>query len=137
MLVICFTCTLSTVSAQTLKEVNVPAGPKASLNKQFPQAKKITWEMEKGNYEANWGGKSGEDHSVLFSPDGSLIEIVDAIAVDSLPHDIITYINAHYKGSKISEAGKITNANGIHLFEAEVNGQDLIFDEKGKFLKKD
>src|SRR5665213_1424733 len=40
-----------------------------------PQAKGVSWEKEKGNYEANWGGKSGEDHSAQFTPSGEFLEI--------------------------------------------------------------
>jgi formylmethanofuran dehydrogenase subunit C len=42
-----------------------------------------------------------------------------------------------YKGAKIVEAGKVTNAAGTHMYEAEIKGKDLIFDENGNFLKED
>ncbi|MDQ6756945.1 MAG: PepSY-like domain-containing protein [Bacteroidota bacterium] len=119
------------------KSVKVPAAVKAALAKKYPTATKVTWEKEKGNYEANWGGKSGEDNSVQFTPNGDFIEIVNAIPVSDLPKSISDYVSAHYHGAKITEAGKVTNAAGKQTYEAEVNRKDLIFDLNGKFLKKD
>ena len=113
----------------------VPSIVKSALYKRYPEAKNVTWEKEKGNYEANWGGKSGEDNSVQFTPAGDFIEIVNAIPISQLPELVIVYINRHYKGARISEAGKITDAKGKLSYEAEVNRKDLIFDEKGKLVR--
>lgn len=92
-------------------------------------------EKEKGNFEANWGGKSGEGLSVQFTPDGRFTEQVAAISPGKLPAHISIYIRQHYSGTKINGAGKITDAKGAVMYEAEVKGKDLIFDEKGNFLK--
>ncbi|MDN5289285.1 MAG: hypothetical protein JWR38_5559 [Mucilaginibacter sp.] len=123
--------------AQKVKNTAVPTAAKAALLKKYPTATKATWEKEKGNYEANWGGKSGEDMSVQFTPDGTFIEQVVAIPVSELPAVVAVYIKQHYKGAKITEAGKVTDAKGVLTYEAEVKGKDLIFDEKGTFIKQD
>ena len=123
--------------AQDMKAQNVPAVVKEALAKKYPNATKVSWEKEKGNYEANWGGKSGEDTSVQFTPGGAFVEEVDAIAVSQLPGSVAPYVKTHYNGAKIKEAGKVTDAAGKHFFEAEIKGKDLIFDENGKFVKKD
>lgn len=123
--------------AQTVKSSNVPAPAKDALMKKYPEASKVTWEKEKGNYEANWGGKSGEDMSVQFTPAGVFIEQVAAISPSQLPAAVSSYVKAHYKGVKITEAGKVTDAKGSLKYEAEVKGKDLMFDEKGNFLKID
>ena len=127
------------VKAQDLKSTDVPASVKAELAKKYPEAAshKVSWEKEKGNYEANWGGKSGEDNSVVFTPAGVFVEIVKAIKVSDLPKSVAPYVAAHYKGAKIKEAGRVTDAAGKTMYEAEIKGGDLIFDENGKFLKKD
>jgi hypothetical protein len=116
-------------------KVNVPAAVKAALAKKYPDATKVTWEKENGNYEANWGGKSGEDNSVQFTPSGNFIEIVNAIPVNQLPKATLDYVKAHYKGAKITEAGKVTDAKGKTSYEAEVHGKDIVFDENGNFVK--
>ena len=124
-------------TAQDIKAKDVPPAVKEALAKKYPNATKVSWEKEKGNYEANWGGKSGEDTSVQFTPPGAFVEEVDAIPVSQLPAAVAPYVKAHYNGAKIKEAGKVTDAAGRHLFEAEIKGKDLIFDENGKFVKKD
>jgi hypothetical protein len=116
-------------------KVMVPAAAQQALAKKYPEATKVSWEKENGNYEANWGGKSGEDHSVQFTPSGTFIEIVNAIPVSELPKNTVDYVKAHYKGAKITEAGKVTDAKGKTFYEAEVNGRDVIFDETGNFVK--
>ncbi len=119
------------------EKIDVPAAVKTALAKKYPDAKKVTWEKEKGNYEANWGGKSNEDHSVMFTPSGTFIEMVEAIPVSSLPKSIAPYIAKNYKGAKIKEVGKVTDAAGAQTYEVEIKGKDLIFDFNGKYIKKD
>ena len=128
---------IGSASARESKGVKTPAIVKEALSKKYPNAKKVTWETEKGNFEANWGGKSGEDTSVMFTPSGKFVEEVDAIAVSRLPASVFDYVKKHYKGTKVKEAGRITDAVGKKMFEAEIKGKDLVFDENGKFLKID
>jgi len=98
--------------AQRLASKLVPAAVVTALKSKYSTAEKVTWEKEKGNFEANWGGKSGEDMSVQFRPDGSFVEQVKAIPVSELPAGVLSYVRSHYKKSKIAEAGKVTNAKG-------------------------
>lgn len=123
------------VSAQDLKSSSVPAVVKSALLKKYPEGNNATWEKEHGNYEANWGGKSGEDNSVQFSPKGEFIEIVKAISINELPKAVLVYVKQHYKGAKIAEAGRVTDAKGKVSYEAEINGKDIIFNENGNFVK--
>src|SRR5258707_13850815 len=98
--------------AQDLKSKDVPKVVKAALVSKYPEAAKVSWEKEKGNYEANWGGKSGEDNSVTFTPSGAFVNIVKAIAIGDLPKNVAPYVKEHYKGAKIREAGRVTDAAG-------------------------
>jgi hypothetical protein len=125
------------VMGQHVKSTEVPEAAKSALMKKYPQASGVSWEKEKGNFEANWGGKSKEDNSVVFTPDGKFVEQVEAIPVSSLPAAVATYVKSHYPGASIKEAGKVTDAAGKISYEAEVKGKDLIFDEKGNFVKID
>jgi dihydroxyacetone kinase-like predicted kinase len=125
------------LKAQDLKASAVPAAVKEALAKKYPEAAKVSWEKEKGNYEANWGGRSGEDNSVVFTPTGTFIEIVKAIPVADLPKNIASYVKAHYKGAKIKEAGKVTDAAGKTMYEAEIKGGDLMFDENGTVINQE
>jgi hypothetical protein len=131
-------CLISTaVVAQRVKYADVPQAVKAALLQKYPSASGVTWEKEKGNFEANWGGKSKEDNSVSFTPAGAFVEQVVAIPAGQLPSGVAEYVHAHYAGAKITEAGKVTDAEGRTRYEAEVKGKDLLFDEKGNFIKID
>ena len=124
------------VMAQDLKAKDVPDVVKTALAKKYPAATKVSWEKENGNFEANWGGRSGEDNSAQFSPAGVFVEYEMAIAVSDLPAAVAGYVKKHYNGASIKEAGKITSANGTVTYEAEVKGKDVIFDANGAFVKE-
>lgn len=123
--------------AQTMKKITVPGAVKSALNNKYPEARSfhITWEKEKGNYEANWGGKDGEANSVQFTPKGEFIEIVKEIPAKDLPKNVFTYVNEHYKGTKLNDIGKAQDAQGKISYEVEIHGKDAIFDENGNFVK--
>jgi hypothetical protein len=122
---------------QDLKTKEVPTAVQEAFKKKYAPTSKVSWEKEKGNYEANWGGKSGEDNSAMFSPAGDFIEIVNVMKISDLPQSVFQYVKSHYKGSKIKEAGRVTDAAGKKMYEAEIKGGDLIFDKSGNFIKKD
>ena len=138
-IVACIALCLTSIGsmAQKVKNTDVPAAVKSALIKKYPAAANVTWEKEKGNYEANWGGKSKEDNSVVFTPDGNFVEMVVAIKVADLPVGAMNYIKAHHAGAKVTEAGNVTYADGKTGFEAEVKGKDLVFDSEGNFIKID
>ena len=124
-----------TVNAQ--KTTKVPAAVKAGLSKKFPDATKVIWEKEDGNYEANWGGKGNEDHTAIFTPTGEFKESSNAISIKNLPANVLSYLKEHYKGSKITEAMLVTDASGKTFYEAEVKKKDIVFDANGNFVKEE
>ena len=125
--------------AQDLKTANVPKEVKAAFLAKYPESSKlkVSWEKEKANYEANWGGKSGEDNSALFSPTGTFIELVKAISISQLPAKALAYIKKNRANVKIMEAGLVTDASGTVTYEAEMKGgKELVFDKDGNFIKE-
>jgi hypothetical protein len=129
--------TILTTYAQKVKTSDVPDVVKSALQTKYPGATHVYWEKEHGNYEANWGGKSHEDHSAQFTASGNFLEYVEAIPVTELPKEVEAYLKTHYKGAKITEAGKVTDAHGKLFYEAEVHKKDIMFDEHGKFVKEE
>ena len=119
--------------------LNVPAVVKNANMKKYPESKThhITWETEKGNYEANWGGKDGEANSVTYTPSGTFVEIVKEMPESKLPASVHTYIKAHYKNAKFGDVGKVLDAQGKTSYEVEINRKDVIFDENGNFVKEE
>lgn len=138
---IVLSCLVAGAYAQDLKTANVPDVVRDAFLKKFPQSNeyKVSWEKEKGNYEANWGGKSGENNSVKMTPEGNFIEIVKAIPTTQLPEKALAYIKKNMPKSKILEAGFVTDAKGMITYEAELKGQkkEVVFDKDGNFIKRD
>jgi hypothetical protein len=127
--------------AQKLKEADVPAAVKESFKKEFPNAKAKEWEKEKTNYEVEFDLNKTET-SATFNASGKLMETEQEIAVSALPKAVAEYVTKNHADYKISEASKITEAGtGKVSYEAEIKkGKeewDLIFDDKGNFLKKE
>ena len=127
---------ISVAYAQDIKTKDVPPAVRNALTKKYPQAAKVSWEREKGNFEANWGGRSGEDHSVQFSPEGAFVEAVDAMPVKDLPAVVGEYVRTHYH-TTVREAGKRLDAKGEHTVEVEIKGKDLLFTPEGQFLAEE
>lgn len=122
-------------SAQKLKEKEVPQPVKDAFKNSHKDVKKVEWEKEGANYEAEF--EDGEtETSVVMDANGSLLETETELKISELPPAVVDYISKNYKGSKIKEVAKITTSKGIVSYEAEVNGKDLIFDSNSKFVKE-
>ena len=124
----------ASVFAQKIDVSKVPAIVKKSFDKAFPSVKASKWEIEKKDYEANFT-QNGKKMSALFSADGKWLETETDINVSALPATITKYLAANYKAEKVKEAAMIEKADGSTNYEAEVKGQDLIFDKGGNFIK--
>jgi Putative beta-lactamase-inhibitor-like, PepSY-like len=120
-------------NAQKMDAAKLPAPVTAAFAKQFPGAD-ARWDKEDLNYEAGFK-QNGQNMSVLFDANGTVIETEVDIKVSTLPADVLNYVKEHYKGKTIKEGAKITKADGTITYEAEVAGKDLIFDAAGKFIK--
>ena len=121
--------------AQKLQEKDVPTPVKTAFQKNFPHAKVEKWEKEGVNFEAEFELNKTEQ-SVLFDANGNLLETEVEIKLTQLPKGVLEYVKANYKGQKVKEAAKITDAKGTVTYEAEIKGMDLLFDSNGKFIKE-
>jgi len=129
------TLLLGAAYAQKVKESAVPEPVKQAFAKLYPNVHNQKWEIEDGNYEAEFEVNEIET-SVEFNAAGTLVMTEVEIAVSELPASATDYIAKNMPGKKVTEASKMTDANGVITFEAEVGGDDYIFDSSGKFLKK-
>ncbi len=132
-IVLCVALSINTLFAQKISIDKVPTSVLKSFQTKFPTIKKAKWEIEKGNYEAEYDEDKIE-HSALFKADGTLIETEIEIAVTQLPKAIVDYVTKNMNGKKIKEASIITETNGKKKYEAEVGGKDYLFDENGNPL---
>lgn len=125
----------NTANAQKLDAAKVPDPVKAAFSKAFPTAGSVKWEMENKNYEAGFK-QDGKTMSAVIDATGLLIETETDIKITELPKTVTDYLTVHYKGAKVKEAAIIKKANGEINYEAEVNGKDVLFNSKGKFIKE-
>lgn len=126
---------VTSINAQKVQQKEVPTLVQKSFQKQFPTVKDVKWEKEKGNYEAVFKS-NGTETSVVISPSGNILETETEMNINSLSAPIKGYLAKNYPKQKVKEAAKITDAKGIVTYEAEINGKDFIFDNKGKFVKE-
>ncbi|MET3115006.1 putative membrane protein YkoI [Pedobacter sp. CG_S7] len=122
-------CAATAANAQKVSGDKVPAPVKTSFAK-LHHGTKVTWEMEKKDYEAGFIA-AGKETSEVYSAIGKLLETEVEIKSAELPSAVL----AKLKGMKIAEAAKITKSDGTVNYEAEVKGKDLIFDAKGNLVK--
>ena len=114
---------------------DAPEAVKASFTKLYPSVTKVKWGKEDAYYEAEFEMNKTE-MSCLFDATGNLLETETEIAITALPKSASDYVAKNYAGQKIKEASKIVDAKKVTTYEAEVKEGDLIFDDKGTFIKK-
>lgn len=132
---------ISFAQAQKLKEADVPAVVKDAFKKEFPGSKAKEWAKEGDVYEIEFDLKKVET-SATFTTAGKLVETESEIKIEELPKAVYEYVQKNHADHKITEASKIVEAGtGKVSYEAEISKgkdeTDLIFDEKGNFLKKE
>lgn len=115
----------------------VPAAIKETFAKEFP-SKKAHWEMENGNYEAEFS-LNGNDTSALFDTKGHRKALEIAIKKDELPAVVLVYLKKNYPTNKITETAKITDDKKVITYEVEIKKDgklyDTLFDGTGSFIK--
>ncbi|GAB4019176.1 PepSY-like domain-containing protein [Spirosoma koreense] len=112
----------------------MPAAAKATIARLYPGVKAVKWEKEDGNYEAGLT-HNGKELSLVIDAKGNVLETETTIAESALPASVRAYVAKRHAGKKIKEAAEIVDAKGEKTYEAEVGGKDLIFDQKGRFIK--
>lgn len=124
------------VSAQKVKESEVPAAVKAEFSTLNPTIKAVKWEKEDGNFEGHY--KKGNDKmTCVIDPSGKYVQTEVDINAIGLPKAANDYLQKNMPGKKVSEAAKITSADGTVTYEAEVKDVDYTFDANGNFIKKE
>jgi hypothetical protein len=111
----------------------VPPTVKAAFASSHPGVTVTKWEKEGKDYEAGFT-LNGMKNSELYDAKGKLLESELQIPVTELPRSVVAYMSEKFPGKEISEAAKITNANGSIIFEAEMDHKDYLFDSEGSLV---
>jgi hypothetical protein len=133
-----FICMLLSAAAysQNIDESQVPAAVKSGFTSMYPAVTGVEWELEHGNYEAEFKENKTET-SVIFDESGKHIQTETEIPVSSLPETIKSYVSSKLDNKKISEATKITAADGEIKYEIGIKNTDYLFDSGGNLLKSE
>lgn len=110
----------------------VPAAVKTAFAQRFPGTA-ARWEKQGSQYGAYFKQKRRE-MSAVFEANGTLAETEQEIRVSQLPLPVVEYVAQHYRGSKITEATKVTKANGEINYKACIKGRDMLFDASCTYL---
>lgn len=120
-----FIAVVQTAYAQASK---VPEVVKLAFAKAYPNADDVKWERENGNFEVEFELADDQEMSVLYDANGALLETESEIPFSDLPQSAQEAL----KGKKVKETTRITSANGVVTYEAEVRHKDLMFDAQGR-----
>lgn len=119
--------------------VNVPAAVKDAFAKEFPTVKKVSWDAEDGDFEAEFT-LNGTDESATYDKTGHRKDLEVDIKTSELPAPVLEYVKSHYAAYKLIEGAKITNDKNVVTYEAEIGKDgkkwDVLFDATGKFIKQ-
>jgi len=122
------------------KKVNAPALVVKAFQKDFPKVTKVNWSAEGTAFEAEFK-LNGVEASANYDKAGKRTETELEIKKEQIPAKALSYIKKNFSTYKISEAARITDANKLVSYEAEMTKAgksfDLIFDTNGNFLKKE
>lgn len=131
------TLTISTVSCA--QEKDVPQKVKTAFNQKFPNAKRVSWEMED---ETEWEAEfkmNGKEYSANFSFNGEWKETEYEIKKSEIPANIKAILDQNFDDYDIEEAEIAESASGkSYEFEIEVDDQEfeVAIDAQGKLTKK-
>ena len=113
---------------------SIPTNIKVSFATKYPDVKKVKWEKEAENFEVGFV-QNNQKCSALLNDKGDILETEFEIPIAKLQKSILDYVAKNYAGQKIKSAAQITDSSKKVSYEAEVNGNDLLFDDEGNFIK--
>jgi hypothetical protein len=135
-LILAIALTGSFAYAQKVSSSSVPTAVTSKFNSLYPNATIEHWKKEKMNYEAKFTQNTTK-MCVVIDPNGNVVKTATDISTSQLPDAATDYITKNYSNDKITEASKISEADGRVKYEAKVKDTHLCFDSNGNYLKSE
>jgi hypothetical protein len=108
-----------------------------SFSVKFPGIANVEWEKERKHWEAEVK-KDGTELKYIFDAKGNFLYTETPISISELPKGATDYVAAKFPGRKISGAGKISDVNGVVMYEVEIKGMaHLFFDAQGGYMNRE
>ncbi|MNU12015.1 hypothetical protein D3C71_00360 [compost metagenome] len=131
---------ITNISAQDIRQSEVPSVILNHFQKSFPKAADIDWEIKGNYYEVEFEtGFLGDDHKILYSRDGKLVRHEEEISKSNLPKTVLASIKRSFNGYRTDDIKKITEGGKvIYNVELKSNSQEwkVVFDAQGRILQK-
>lgn len=127
--------------AQDLRKEEVPSLILNEFIRQFPRAKQVEWELERGYYQVEFKKSNGLDQEVCFNELAQVIKEKEEVKISELPVKIRERIMKEFPGYSMDELERISDGKGITGYKIELESlfqEDLkvFMDEKGQVLQK-
>lgn len=134
-------CSAIQVHAQDLRKEEVPSLILIEFIRQFPHAKQVEWELERGYYQVEFKNSKGLDYEVCYNELAQVIEEKEEIKICGLPMKVRERIMEEFPGYAMDELERISDDKGIIGYKIELEslfqGDLKVFmDEKGQVLQK-
>jgi Putative beta-lactamase-inhibitor-like, PepSY-like len=132
------------VAAGSVAHADCPKPVLDAIAKAFPKASlnRCTAEKEHGRdqFEARLVRGDGAKLEVDLAPDGTILQIEEAIALDKLPAAVTKAFAARYPKGKATGAEKQTAGKVVTYeikFDLGAARKEATFDESGKFVEEE
>ncbi|WP_175622395.1 PepSY-like domain-containing protein [Chryseobacterium schmidteae] len=131
---------ITNISAQDIRQSEVPSVILNHFQKSFPKAADIDWEIKGNYYEVEFEtGFLGDDHKILYSRDGKLVRHEEEISKSNLPKAVLASIKKSFNGYRTDDIKKITEGGKV-IYNVELKNYSqewkVIFDAQGRILQK-
>lgn len=131
---------ITNISAQDIRQSEVPSVILNHFQKSFPKAADIDWEIKGNYYEVEFEtGFLGDDHKILYSRDGKLVRHEEEISKSNLPKTVLASIKRSFNGYRTDDIKKITEGGKV-IYNVELKNYSqewkVVFDAQGRILQK-
>jgi hypothetical protein len=126
---------------QKVSSRDVPEAVRTAFAKSYPKAKVGNWDKEikdgKVVYEAEGVTDGKTSRNVMYSADGTVVQIEETMPVADLPASIIGTISKQYPKAAIQSAEKRTHAETVEyvLKLKDATAKTVVVDSDGKILR--
>lgn len=122
------------LQAQRLEIREVPEAVMIAFRKANPGVGNPQWRKDKDCYQAKCMVNK-TPKTFTYTKSGTPVVKDAKAAMEALPSPITDYLDKNYRGGVVDKVIRIINPNGSIHYDVEVNGNDLIFDATGKYVK--
>lgn len=114
---------------------DVPTVIRSQFMKTHPTAVEVGWKQFNTDYIVEYTQNTFTSFA-LYTKEGHLVETKDKITTFAMPSTAYDYIKENYGNVPLKEFFKSVNAaSGLVTYSAKVKNQEVVFDNKGSYIK--